>query len=103
MLNIILGRGYLVSRSVPNYNLEIRRRLSDEYVLVGKQIEVLKSEQTYLMCRQIHPDQLTHMEFMTNESRLEQIAEDLVLLDYARKIWDRAREICMEVIDEVSK
>lgn len=85
----------------PDYNIEIRRRISEEYILVGKQIEALKAEENYLMCKQIHPDTISHMEYLSNESRLDRIAEDIVMLEHSRQVWDRAREICMEVIDEV--
>ena len=82
------------------YNSRVRDLMSQQYrrVSADKQRYMdRKFELTKLMADY----SISHRDYINYEKELNNINEDLVIMNIELNVWDKAREICFEVADEI--
>lgn len=79
---------------------EIRK----EYRNTGKEIQNLRNKIIELenLFRSKESYSLTVKEYFDKSNELEECKKQLNIKEIERTIWDRAREICMDSVDEVA-
>lgn len=82
------------------YNTQIRMRISDRYCSVGEQIQ--KAHKSLIdIQKRLSDSELTHKNYLKLTKGQKQIEDNLVRLEIEREVWGLAREICLEVADEM--
>lgn len=89
-------------QKIGKYNTRVREAMSEEYVKSSKKKAKLQREcESVLEELAIGKDRLSYNEYLALKEKAEttqrQYEDEKVRLD----IWDKAREICLNVADEV--
>lgn len=87
---------------VHKYNTRVRQRMSDEYVSALKKREELIAKRNKVFV-EMGADNISHAEYLRLEKLSNQIKLGLVKINTEIDIWDKAREICLDVADEIFK
>lgn len=84
------------------YNARVRQAVSDELVRTGNSIRIYRDEINRITkTLEDNYDSITHKEFLELEDRLKCINEAIKTLTIIRGVWDQAREICLDIADEM--
>ena len=86
------------------YNSRVMNEIRKEYRNTGKEIQNLRNKITELenLFRSEESYSLTVKEYFDKSDELKECKEQLNIKEIERKVWDRAREICMDLADEAS-
>lgn len=86
------------------YNSRVMNEIRKEYRNTGKEIQNLRNKITELenLFRSEESYSLTAKEYFDKSDELEECKKQLNIKEIERTVWDRAREICMDLADEVA-
>ena len=84
------------------YNSRVMNEIRKEYRNTGKEIQNLRNKITELenIFRSEESYSLTVKEYSDKSDELKECKKQLNINEIERKVWDRAREICMDLADE---
>lgn len=83
------------------YNTQVRLRISDRYVSIGVQVDEYHKQMVYLQKR-LSEEDISHKDYMKLAKDLARTEDIIASLEEQRKVWAEAREICLEVADEMN-
>ena len=86
------------------YNSRVMNEIRKEYRNTGKEIQNLRNKITELE-NIFHSEEsysLTVKEYFDKSDELKEYKEQLNIKEIERKVWDYAREICMDLADNVN-
>ena len=86
------------------YNSRVMNEIRKEYRNTGKEIQNLRNKITELenLFRSEESYSLTAKEYFDKSDELAECKKQLNTKEIERTIWDRAREICMDLADETA-
>ena len=86
------------------YNSRVMNEIRKEYRNTGKEIQNLRNKITELenILRSEESYSLTVKEYSDKSDELKECKKQLNINEIERKVWDRAREICMDLADETA-
>lgn len=86
------------------YNSRVMNEIRKEYRNTGKEIQNLRNKITELenLFRSAESYSLTAKEYFDKSDELEEYKKQLNIKKIERTIWDRARTICIDSVDEVA-
>lgn len=89
-----------MSEKINRYNTRVRQRMSDEYVSALKRRAELINERNAIFAA-MEDGAISHADYLNLERQSNQLKVKLVRINTEIDIWDRAREICLDVADEM--
>ena len=86
------------------YNSRVMNEIRKEYRNTGKEIQNIRNKITELenLFRSEESYSLTVKEYFDKSDELNECKKQLNIKEIERKVWDRAREICMDLVDETA-
>lgn len=86
------------------YNSKVMNEIRKEYRNTGNEVQNLRNKITELenLFRSEESYSLTVKEYFDKSDELKEYHQQLNVKVIERKVWDRAREICMDLADEVA-
>lgn len=86
------------------YNSRVMYEIRKEYRNTGKEIQNLRNKITELenLFSLAESYSLTAKEYFDKSDELKECKKQLNIKEIERTVWDRAREICIDVADEVA-
>ena len=86
------------------YNSRVMNEIRKEYRNTGKEIQNLRNKITELenLFSSEESYSLTVKEYSDKSDELKECKKQLNINEIERKVWDRAREICMDLADETA-
>ena len=86
------------------YNSRVMNEIRKEYRNTGKEIQNLRNKITELenLLRSEESYSLTVKEYFDKNDELNECKKQLNIKEIERTVWDRAREICMDLADETA-
>jgi hypothetical protein len=86
------------------YNSRIMNEIRKEYRNTGKEIQNLRNKIIELenLFRSEESYSLTVKEYFDKSNELNECKKQLNIKEIERTVWDRAREICMDLADETT-
>jgi hypothetical protein len=86
------------------YNTRVRHAMSDNLVECRKMKCNFESRITWINKHLIEEkDTITHREYMRLSTELIELEEKIERLKVVIDVWDQARELCMNIADEMCK
>ena len=86
------------------YNSRVMNEIRKEYRNTGNEVQNLRNKITELE-NLFHSEEsysLTVKEYFSKSDELKEYQQQLNVKVIERKVWDRAREICMDLADETA-
>ena len=86
------------------YDTRVRHAISDEYVRVTKEKREIINEMIEVEEKLNDPDtkmQMSYAEYVELEKKEKELEAAMNKLKIERDVWDQAREICMNIADEM--
>lgn len=84
------------------YNTKVRQAMSDEYVRTSKEKTKLENE-LFTISQQLVDNEFknntSYKEYIELKHKAETIQTEIYRLGIEHEIWDKAREICMDIAD----
>ena len=86
------------------YNSRVMNEIRKEYRNTGKEIQNIRNKITELenLFRSEESYSLTVKEYFDKSDELNECKKQLNIKEIERTVWDRAREICMDLVDETA-
>ena len=88
------------------YNTKVRQAMSNKYKETSKKKADLENE-LYLVSHQLSSNEAkntkTYKEYLDLRQKAETIQREINRLSIEREIWNKAREICMDIADEEAR
>lgn len=84
------------------YNSRVRDLMSMEYRRVRKELNDLSAEEADLYDK-MNDVNVAHVEYLKFTDQLEEIREEIGRKKVEADTWDKAREICFQVADEMEE
>ena len=86
------------------YNSRVMNEIRKEYRNTGNEVQNLRNKITELenLFRSEESYSLTVKEYFDKSDELKECKEQLNIKKIERTVWDRAKEICMDLADEVA-
>lgn len=86
------------------YNSRVMNEIRKEYRNTGNEVQNLRNKITELekLFRSEESSSLTVKEYFDKSDELKEYHQQLNVKVIERKVWDRAREICMDLADETA-
>lgn len=86
------------------YNSRVMNKIRKEYRNTGNEVQNLRNKITELenLFRSEKSYSLTVKEYFDKSDELKERKEQLNIEEIERKVWDRAREICMDLAGETA-
>lgn len=86
------------------YNSRVMNEIRKEYRNTGKEIQNLRNKITEVenLFRSEESYSITVKEYFDKSNELKEYHKQLNTKMIERKVWDRAREICMDLADETA-
>lgn len=92
---------------INRYNTRIRQAVSDKYVECGKRIAEIHKEESALQVRLTRfmdgIDNIPYQEYIDIRSSLEQLHMEEHIISIRRDVWSEARELCLDIADEMDE
>ncbi len=90
---------------INRYNTRVRQAISDEYVKCNKrrrEIDIQATDLEHKLTAYMNGEiVLTYQEYIDVKSELNALHLEHDRLDIERGIWEQAREICLDIADEM--
>lgn len=84
------------------YNTKVRQAISDEYIKCSKnRAEAMREYEEIAIRLANEMDKLTHTQYMALQDRANYLRREMEELSIRIDTWDKAREICLNIADEV--
>lgn len=88
--------------SINKYNTAVRQTMSDKYVECTKRKCAISREMIEIDRKlKDGEESLSYREYMELSSRYTSLSEEYKRVSFELDIWDQAREICLELADEM--
>jgi hypothetical protein len=88
--------------NINKYNTRVRQVISDKYVECSKTKSMVIKERQLIMSRlELEKGTLSYEEYIRLQKKTETMAKEIEELSIQLNVWDMAREICLNVADEV--
>lgn len=86
------------------YNSRVMNEIRKEYRNTGNEIQNLRNKITELenLFRSEESYSLTFKEYFDKSDELNECKKQLNIKEIERKVWDEARELCMDLADDVA-
>ena len=86
------------------YNIRVMNEIRKEYRNTGKEIQNIRNKITELenLFRSEESYSLTVKEYFDKSDELNECKKQLNIKEIERTVWDRAREICIDLADETA-
>lgn len=86
------------------YNSRVMNEIRKEYRNTGKEIQNLRNKITELenLFRSEESYSLTVKEYFDKSDELEECKKQLNIKEIERTVWDYARKICIDSVDEIA-
>lgn len=87
---------------INKYNTKVRRAISDEYIKCSKRRgEFLREVSIIQVKLSSEAEILSYREYKQLEKKAESLLKEIEKEKIRLEIWDAAREICLDIADEV--
>lgn len=88
--------------SINKYNITVRRTMSDKYVECTKKKCAISREMIEIDRKlKDGEESLSYREYMELSDRYTSLSEEYKRVSFEIDIWDQAREICLEIANEM--
>ena len=86
------------------YNSKVMNEIRKQYRNTGNEVQNLRNKITELenLFRSEESYSLTVKEYFDKSDELQECKKQLNIKEIERKVWDQAREICMDLADETA-
>lgn len=86
------------------YNSRVMNEIRKEYRNTGKEIQNIRNKITELenLFRSEESYSLTVKDYFDKSNELKECKEQLNIKEIERNVWDEARELCMDLADDVA-
>ena len=88
---------------INKYNTRVRQAMSEQYVSVSKEKTKLENELYAISMQLADPNvkaNISYLDYMNLKAKEERMQIKVARLKIEREIWDKARDICIEIADE---
>ena len=86
---------------INKYNTRVRQAISDNYVEYSKTKSMLVRERVNVVERlKLEKKTLSYKDYISLKERADRLAKEIEELNIQIDIWDKAREICLNIADE---
>lgn len=87
------------------YNTRVRKAMSQKYRDIVNEIALIDRKlcDTYTLFKNSDPSMITFAKYKELERNIKELESHLERLKIKREVWDEAREICMNIEDEMRK
>ena len=83
------------------YNTRVRQTISDNYVEYSKTKSMLVRERVNVVERlKLEEKTLSYKDYISLQERADRLAKEIEELNIQIDIWDKAREICLNIAEE---
>lgn len=87
---------------IHKYNTQVRQAMSDKYVECSKRRNAISKEILSIKQKLVQEMYtITHIEYTKLKSEIEKLNNEYTRLTVELKIWDQARELCLDTADEI--
>lgn len=87
---------------IHKYNTQVRQAMSDAYVECAKNKRKITDEIMHIEQKlENEKNTITHVEYIELKHRIDYLNNILNNLDIEFNVWDEAREICLNIADEM--
>lgn len=84
------------------YNTQVRRAMSDAYVTCRTELKIQENQlQAALQLLSDEKETIKFSDYVAIRKRINQLREEIKKKNVELEIWDKAREICLNVSDEL--
>ena len=84
------------------YNTRVRQAISDNYMEYSKtKVMVEKERETVIERLRLEAKTLPYRDYVSLQEKAERLAKEIEELNIQIDIWDKAREICLNIADEM--
>lgn len=86
------------------YNSKVMNEVRKRYRETGSEIQIFRTKITELenIFRSDESYSLSVKEYFNKSDELNECKEQLSIKEIERKVWDEARELCMDLADDVA-
>lgn len=89
-------------KNIEKYNTQVRQAISDELIKCNiLKAKAMKEYEDIAIKLANYDDDLTHNEYLNLSHRGEFLQRKIEDLGIESDIWDKAREICLNIADEI--
>lgn len=87
---------------VEKYNTRVRQAISDNYMEYSKtKIMAEKERENVIERLRLEAKTLSYRDYVSLQEKAERLAKEIEELNIQIGIWDKAREICLNIADEM--
>ena len=87
---------------VEKYNTRVRQAISDNYMEYSKTKAMTEKERETVIERlRLEAKTLPYRDYVSLQEKAERLAKEIEELNTQIDIWDKAREICLNIADEM--
>lgn len=84
------------------YNTRVRQAISDNYMEYSKTKAMAEKERETVIERlRLEAKTLPYRDYVSLQEKAERLAKEIEELNIQIDIWDKAREICLNIADEM--
>ena len=87
---------------IEKYNTRVRQAISDNYMEYSKTKAMTEKEREIVIERlRTEKRTLPYSDYVSLQEKAERLAKEIEELNIQIDIWDKAREICLNIADEM--
>lgn len=87
---------------IEKYNTGVRQAISDNYMEYSKTKAMAERERETVIERlRTEKRTLPYSDYVSLQEKAERLAKEIEELNIQIDIWDKAREICLNIVDEM--
>lgn len=87
---------------IHKYNTQVRQAMSDRYIECSRRRNDISKEILSIKQKIVQETYtITHIEYTKLKSKIEELNNEYTRLTTELKIWDQARELCLNTADEM--
>ena len=87
---------------INKYNTRVRQVISDNYMEYSKTRAMVQKEKENIIERlHLEAETLPYKDFISLQKKVDSLTKEIEELTIQIDIWDKAREICLNVADEM--
>ena len=83
------------------YNTVVRLKISEKYKEASLNRRLLQNERDVVIKR-MKDKEITYGDFLDLKKRLARLDREIIEADTEFRIWDEARELCLDTADEIN-
>lgn len=88
-------------KNIEKYNTQVRQAISNEYMEYLKTKSMEEKERERVIERLKFDKNLLHTDYLYLQEKEERLTKEIEELNIQIDIWDKAREICLNIADEM--